>query len=125
MNNLDKLPPAEKKVVAQELIKAGYSNRTLEDLIGADHTTISRWAKEDTPEQMQQFATQVKSEIGLMKQQGVGMVHDRLLALIPKEERISEVVRAGEFLEGKNQPVVAIQNNNYQGVEFVMDDKEL
>ena len=43
------------------------------------------------------------------------MVYSRLLEVIPKEKRIDQLVKAGEYLEGKNnlQPVVPIQINNF------------
>jgi transposase len=102
MTDLKLLAPGEKKVVAKELVNAGYSCRTIEDLIGADYSTISLWAKQETPEELQQFSTQFKSELAKYKNKGLAMVHRRILELVPKERRIDQVVKAGEYLEGKS-----------------------
>lgn len=102
LKKLETLSPPQKRVVAKELMDVGYSSRTLEDLLGADYSTIARWAREDTPENLQRFATQFRSELAIQKQKGTVMVMSRLLELIPKERKIDQVVKAGEFLEGKH-----------------------
>lgn len=113
MNNLKHLPPPEKKVVAKELAKAGYSTRTLEEWVGADHTTISRWALEETPKEMQRYATQFRKQLDIYKQKGIALGVKRLLELLPKEKRVDQLVKGLEYLEGKKEPTTAIQINNY------------
>lgn len=109
MKELIELPKAEKKVMAKVLVE-DYSTRQIEEWLGEDNVSISRWAKQQTPDSLKQFETDFRMSIMAMKSKGVAMVHKRLVELIPKERRISEVVKAGEFLEGRSQQ--NIQNNN-------------
>jgi len=119
------LSPSEKKVAAKVLNHQGYSTRRLESLLGIDDTTAWRALKEATPEALKQFEVDFTEAIAEMKRKGIGLVQKRLLELIPKERRIDQVVKAGEFFEGKSGTGVAVQvNNNLRSIEFVMDEGE-
>lgn len=107
------LPKPKKKVIAKAYMEEGYSSRQIEEWLGVDNTTIARWAKEATPENLLQFATEFKASLEMVKYKGIADVHNRLLELIPKERRISEIVKAGEFLEGKSNEGVKVQVNNF------------
>lgn len=91
----------EKMAVAQQLSDEGYSTRTIEEFIGADHTTISRWIKQQSPEEMQQFATRFLEQVNVMKNIGLVKAVNRINELVPKSRSIQEVIQAAEFLEGK------------------------
>jgi len=79
--------------------------------------TVLRAAKTPTPKELRQFEAEFELAVQDMKRQGIALVHKRLLELIPRERRIDQVVKAGEYLEGKHgQPsqqanqIVNIQN---------------
>ncbi len=110
-NDLAKLPPKEKKVVAQELVKAGYSTRTIEDWVNADHATIARWALEETPEEMRRYATEFAKQLEASKTQSIAIGVKRIKELLPKERRLDQVVKTLEYLEGKQHGSVAVQVN--------------
>lgn len=107
------LSKPKKKEMAKAYVDEGYSSRQIEEWLGVDNTTIARWAKEPTPEKMQQFATEFRASLQVVKYRGIAEVHNRLLELIPKERRISEVVKAGEFFEGKSNEGIKVQVNNF------------
>ncbi len=120
---MKKLQPTkeENKVMAKVLVEEGYSSRKIEEVLGIDHSTINRYAVEETPEEQRQFATFFKNYISTQKSKGVSLVHQRILELIPKERRLDQLVKTGEYLEGKNNPqgpTVAVQVNN------VINDKK-
>ena len=101
------------------------STHRLESLLGIDDTTAWRATKEATPDELKQFEIDFTEAIAEMKRKGIGLVQKRLLELIPKERRIDQVVKAGEFFEGKSGTGVAVQvNNNLRSIEFVMDEGE-
>jgi hypothetical protein len=114
--DLSKLPPPEKKVVAKELVKAGYSTRTIEDWLKADHATIARWALEDTPEEMRQYATDFHKQIEANKTQGIALGVRRIQQLLPREKRLDQVIKTLEYLEGK-QGGSNVQINNMIKIE--------
>lgn len=103
MDDLKLLPNPEKKVVAKVLYEKGYSSTQIEEFLGISDDTVIRAAKNATPEQLSQFEEEFRQRIKEMKQTGIGLVQKRLLELIPKERRIDQVVKAGEFLEGRGQ----------------------
>lgn len=121
--NLKQLSPPEKKVAAQVLVKNGYSTRTVEDLIGMDHATIAKWAKEETEEGYRQFSTRFEKELNMWKKQGVAMIHKRMQELIPTEGKLDQLVKAGEYLEGKNTNVNIGQIGGSMNIELVGPDE--
>lgn len=116
---LEHLSPPEKRVAAKKLVEAGYSIRTIEDLIGASNASISRWARESTPDEMKQFEADFNKELKAWKKQGLGMVHKRLLELLPRERRIDQVVKAGEYLDGSNRGKAVRVESKDMKVEFL------
>ena len=104
------LPKPKKKVVAKVLYDMGWSTRTIEQWLGIDNSTVSRYAKTPTPEKLQQFATDFTIAIQSEKQRGIALGIRRLNELIPKERRIEPLVKGLEFLEGKQQGVGVMVN---------------
>ena len=123
-DNLRELPPPEKKVAAKELILNGYSLRQVEGILGIDKDTASRYANQETPEDLRQFETIFKNYIQEQKQKGIDIVYKRLLELLPRERRIDQVVKAGEYLEGKNNPQTLQQFNVGGNMELEFIDNE-
>lgn len=110
--DLKLLPPPEKKVAAKVLGEEGYSTRQIEELLEIDNVSAWRAIRGLTEPELEQFETDFRAMIAAKKKQGIKLVADRLLQLIPKERRIDQVVKAGEYLEGRGQGAnVAIQNN--------------
>lgn len=123
MNNLKQLSPPEIKVAAKELILNGYTTRKVEEILGIDHSTAARYAEAPIEEEQQQFATVFDAYIKDQKAKGINIVYKRLLELVPKERRIDQVVKAGEFLEGKSNKGIEVQvNNQVNSIEFYTDE---
>lgn len=99
-NDLNLTKP-EKRVAAKVMTEAGYSSREIESFLGISDDTVLRAAKDATPDQLRQFEAEFNTRIAEMKRTGVGMVQKRLLELIPKERRMDQLVKAGDYLEGK------------------------
>lgn len=108
MDDLKLLPPPEKKVAAKVLIENGYSLRKAEEILGMDKDTVNRYAKQPTPDEMRQFEALFSNYIKENKQKGLRLVYQRILELIPKERKIDQIVKAGEFLEGKVNEAVGM-----------------
>lgn len=124
MNDLKLLPPPEKKIVAKTLYQMGWGSRKLEQWLGLSDNTILRSINEPTPEELKRFEADFISVIQSEKQRGIALGLKRLIELIPKERRVDQVVRGLEYLEGKNQPNVAVQVNQFSGIEFTQDESE-
>jgi hypothetical protein len=116
--DLPKLSNPEKKVAAKVMAEQGYSSRDIEDFLGISDSTVLRASKDATPDQLTQFEAEFQQRIKEMKQTGVGLVQKRLLELIPKERRIDQVVKAGDYFEGKTG------QGDTMGAAFKDGDKE-
>lgn len=110
MTDLKRLSPPEIKVVAKTLILNGYSSRKVESILGIDHSSALLYAQQPTPDELKEFSTIFDNYIKEQKDKGVSLVYKRILELLPKERRMDQVIRAGEFLEGKKDST-AVQVN--------------
>ena len=102
-DELKLLPKLEKRVAAKVLYRMGWGSRKIEEWLGISDNTVLRAVNEPTPDELKQFEDEFRLAIEDMKRQGIALVQKRLLELIPKERRIDQVVKAGEYLEGKGQ----------------------
>jgi predicted transcriptional regulator len=112
--DLKQLPPPEQKVAAKVLQQSGYSTKRMGELLGIDRTTAWRYAQEQTPEELQQFETDFKAIIAEAKREGIGLVHKRMLKIIPTYQRLDHLVKAAEYFEGKRSPDEGGVTNNTQ-----------
>lgn len=99
---LHKLSKQDKKALAAIMHSQGYPFRTLEEYLGADFTTLAKWAKEKIPDEVRQRVTTLYlAEIEEHNKRGLARVYKRLEELIPKEKDIGMIIKAGEFFRGK------------------------
>lgn len=101
VDGLKALAPPEKKIAAKVLYDMGWSSRKIESWIGMDNVSVIRASEQPTPESLKQFETDFRLAITAEKQRGMALGIKRLNELLPKERRISEVVKGLEYLEGK------------------------
>lgn len=93
--------PREQRVAAKVLHHLGWGSRRIEAWLGISDTSVLRAAKEPTPEDLKQFEAEFTLAIQDAKWQGIALVHQQLLKLIPRTGRIDQLVKVGEFFEGK------------------------
>jgi len=117
---LQRLTKDEIKVAAKTMMENGYTTRQVEEVLNIDHSSAALYAKMPTPEELSEFSTIFDNYIKQNKQKGIVLVYNRLLELLPKERRIDQVVKAGEYLEGKNiqQTLNQINIGGELGVQF-------
>ncbi len=111
-DDLAKLPPPEKKVAAKKLYQLGWSTRKIEQWLGISDDTVRRAADIPTPDDLRQFEAEFELAIKDMKRQGVALVCKRIIDIVPKERKLDQLVKAGEFLEGRKEPNTQVQINN-------------
>lgn len=109
-DDLNNLPPNEKKVAAKVLVNEGYSFREVETILGVDHTTVSRYSKAETPEALQQFETELTNIFRTVEHKIAAKALRRLDATIDRA-RVSEALDVYREMRGKSvAPNIAIQN---------------
>jgi len=111
ITDLEKLPKEKQKVVAKVLYKMGWASKKIEEWLGISDTTIWRASELPTPEELKQFEIDFQVAVKGIKQEGIAKVLKRILEIIPKEKKLDQLVKAGEYLEGTKTPLVAQQFN--------------
>lgn len=111
------LPPAEKKVAAKVLYDMGWSSRKIESWIGISDDSVLRAVNIPTPDELRQFEAEFRTAISAEKQRGIALGVKRLNELLPRERRVSEVVKGLEYLEGKEGGGNTVQISNLIKIE--------
>ncbi len=120
--DLKSLAPPEKKVVAKVLYNMGWSSRKIEQWIKMDNVSVIRASEQPTPDALKQFETEFVVAIQSEKQHGVILGLTRLNELLPKEKRVSEVVKGLEYLEGKNIVGSTVNVNTQINLDKYVED---
>lgn len=95
----------DKKEMAVQVLRSneGWSNNEIGEFLGISSASVSRYAiVPKDPEKLKLFEAEFMAAIKAMQYAGMAEVNKRLLELIPRERKISEVVKAGEFYQGKS-----------------------
>lgn len=105
---------AKKRVMIKSMYNAGWGSKMLSLWFKTSQNTVNRIAKTPTPEHLLEFEQSFKMAMHDYDNQAVYRIKERLLALVPTEENMEKLVKAGEFFKG---PAPAkqtnIQNNLY------------
>ena len=116
LSKIENISRNNKQVIAKKLILTGYSCKRVGEVLNIDPQTALNYSKKPTTKEQEEFSTIFDNYINIKKLKGLNSVIDRLSTLVPKEKRISEVVKAGNFFEGKkdaqNAPAFTINVKN-------------
>ena len=123
-NDLTMLPKPELHEAAKVMVNRGYSLRKIESVLGIDHSAAAIYAQQQTPEELKEFSTIFDNYLTECEQKGIRMVADRIIELIPKERRIDQLVRAGEYFKGKSQNIIQ-QNMKIDFIDWDKDDSKM
>ena len=117
------LSKPKKKVAAKVLREQeGYKASEIAKWLNISEVTAWRYMQLDTPEKLKEFEKEFASMVQMMKYDGIGKVYKRINELIPTEERLDQIVKAGEFLEGR-QNQTNVQNNIVVAVPEDLNNK--
>lgn len=118
MDNLKQLPKPEKQVVAKVLVDKGFSLREVERILGVSDSSVLKYSKLETPEELKQF--QAELEVQFKTKESI--VAAKALAVMDEKitrARISEALEVYKAMRGNsNQGSVNVQINN------VLEDKK-
>lgn len=102
----------KKEMASQVLTNEGWSTREVGEFLGISSGTVSRYNRvPKDPELLKQFEAEFTHHVRAMQYEGIYAVNKRLLELLPKERRISEVVKAGEFYQGRSEKNTSVNVN--------------
>lgn len=117
--NLKNLSKPKKRVVAKVLEDDDWSYEKIGRVLGVSNSTAKVYAERykeiEAPENLREFEVKFRAYAKTKEFEGYNMILDRMLDLIPKERRLDQLVRAGEFLSGKKEQ----SQNNVQVNNFI------
>lgn len=101
--------------MAKVLYNAGWSSKQLAIWFKTDSRNITNWAKQPTPELMQEFERDFQLAMKDYDNKALFVVKERMMELIPEEDNLQRLVAAGNFFRGPATPrnQTNVQNNIY------------
>ena len=121
-NELKTLPKPEKKVAAKVLVNEGYSTREIEELLDADHSSVARWAKLDTPLELKKFEERLCDVFRQREHIVAAKALRRVEETVPRA-RILEALEVYKNMRGIGGAAAKIQTPN-MSVEFITWDSK-
>lgn len=114
---LSAMSPAKKVIASKVLCDEGFTYSQIGRILGISDDTAKRYIEKYSPIEdsvrLSKFEAGFKTLVAGKSFEGQMAVYNRLLELVPKERRVSEVVKAGEFFQGKSNDGVKVQVNNF------------
>lgn len=116
--NIKNLSKPKKEVVAKILKDDDWTYEKIGRVLGVSDDSAKRYAERykaiDSPDSLREFEIKFRAYAKTKEFEGYNLILDRMLDLIPKERRLDQLVRAGEFLSGKKEQVQTnVQVNNF------------
>lgn len=110
-----KLTKSEKKVAAKAMYEAGWGSKRISEWFGTSQPTIVAWSKIPTPEALKDFENMYKMAMLDYDMEAIVKIKGRILEIVPKEDDLNKLVKAGEFFNGTAGKKVS-QNNTQVNV---------
>lgn len=124
MDNLKDLPKHQKKVTAKVLVQEGYSLREVEDILGISDSSASRYAQEETPENLKEFEAKIAKVFRVHEHRIAAKALRRLDDIVPRA-RVNEALDVYKVMTGKDQKQgtnLNIMNKGEMELEFISNE---
>ncbi len=130
--NIKNLSKPKKEIVAGILQKdMQWEYEKIGRVLGVSNDTAKRYATRyeeiGTPDSLREFENKFRMYAKAKEFEGYNMILDRMLEIIPKERRLDQLVRAGEFLSGKKEQAqtnIQVNNTNQLLVKFIGENDQ-
>jgi predicted transcriptional regulator len=109
--NLTILNKDQKQVVAKSLMDLNYSATEISRLLDIDRTTVYRYSKEPTPEDLQQFATEFKTSLMMKQHLILAKIIRRIDQLVDRTFDLKGLLKAYEIIKPHTQSLYDIHKN--------------
>ena len=112
MNSLALTNKDQRKVVAKTLLDLNYSAIEISRLLEIDRSTVYRYSKQPTPEELQQFATELKTIMSMKQHQILAKILRRIDQMVDKTLDFKGLIKAYEIVKRHTQSLYDIQSNS-------------
>lgn len=100
----------EKKVAVKAMYDAGWGSKRLSQWFKVGPQTVIKWTKMPTPEALKEFESRFKAAMLDMDMEATFSIKSRIMNLIPNEEDLNKLVKAGEYFAGEREKRVTQTN---------------
>lgn len=101
--NLSLLDKDRKQVIAKSLLDLNYSATEISRLLEIDRSTVYRYSKEPTPEELLQFATEFKTALMVKQHLILAKVLRKIEVMVDKTLDFNAVLKAYEIMRTHTQ----------------------
>lgn len=95
---MDELTKDQKQIIAKVGLDLNISAQKIANVLGVDRSTIYRYSEKATPEEMQQFETEIETYMNLRKQEILAKALIKIEKLIDEEWDIRYLIPAYKVL---------------------------
>lgn len=114
-NHKGALTRSQKKVVAKVMYEAGWGSKHLAQWFKVTTVSVRDWAKIPTPDALKDFEQRFKAAMLDYDMECTWNIKSRINQLVPNENDINKLVKAGEYFAGEKDRRVS-QNNTQVNV---------
>lgn len=102
------IPKDQKKMLAKTLLDLNCSATEISELLNIDRSTVYRYSQQPTSEELQQFATEIKTIFAMKQFQIIAKILKRLDFLVEKSLDLRTLINAFNVVKTHTQSIYDI-----------------
>ena len=102
----------EKKIIAKTMFDLNYSATDIAELLGINRSTVYRYSQQPTGEDLQQFATEIKTIFSIKQYQIIAKILKRMDTMVEKTLDFKGLIKAFDILKKNTQSVYDIHKTS-------------
>jgi predicted transcriptional regulator len=102
------IPKDQKKMLAKTLLDLNCSATEISELLNIDRSTVYRYSQQPTSEELQQFATEIKTIFAVKQFKLIAKILKRMDALVERSFDLKALTNAFNIIKSQTQSIYDI-----------------
>ena len=102
------IPKDQKKAIAKTLLDLNCSATEIAELLNIDRSTVYRYSQQPTSEELQQFATEIKTIFAIKQFKLIAKILKRMDALVDRSFDLKALINAFNVVKSHTQSIYEI-----------------
>lgn len=102
----------QKKIIAKTMLDLNYSATEIAELLNIDRSTVYRYSKEPTGDDLQQYATEIKTIFAVKQFQILAKILKRIDFLSEKSLDLNTLIKAYSVIKQHTQSLYEIHKSS-------------
>lgn len=113
-NNMENeiIPKDQKKIIAKTLLDLNCSATEISELLNIDRSTVYRYSQQPTSEELQQFATEIKTIFAVKQFKLIAKILKRMDALVERSFDLKALINAFNTVKNNTQSIYEIHKTS-------------